>query len=216
MRRSSLRRRRPTRRSAGRLGVEALEVRLVLAGGTSPLEPSIERITWLGSEVDTLDGAWNGRFESATPYGTPALPPSLLPLPTWTTVSLGDGFFQLLAPDADPQTVLDWAAGTPGVLSIEPDFVILAPAGFESPANSPVTADVEPTVTPNDPDYPLQYAPPLVQAPSAWTVSTGSRYVVVAVLDSGIDLTHPDLAANVWINPREVAANGIDDEVDGF
>ncbi len=40
--------------------------------------------------------------------------------------------------------------------------------------------------------------------------------VVVGVVDTGVDITHPDLAANIWLNPGEIAGNGIDDDANGY
>jgi len=53
---------------------------------------------------------------------------------------------------------------------------------------------------PNDPLYPSLYALQKVSAPEAWSITTGSSSVVVAVLDTGIDYSHPDLNNNMWIN----------------
>lgn len=50
----------------------------------------------------------------------------------------------------------------------------------------------------------------------AWNQLTGSRQVVVAVLDTGIDLFHPDLMANLWVNQGEIPGNGLDDDGNGF
>jgi len=85
-----------------------------------------------------------------------------------------------------------------GVLAVEPNHIYKA------------------EVIPNDPSYPLLWGMPKIGAPTVWNTTTGSSSVVVAVIDTGVDYTHPDLAANMWHNPREIPGNGKDDDGNGY
>lgn len=54
-----------------------------------------------------------------------------------------------------------------------------------------------------------------VQAESAWNVTTGTD-VVIAIVDDGVQIGHPDLAANIFVNTGEIAGNGVDDDSNGY
>ena len=56
----------------------------------------------------------------------------------------------------------------------------------------------------------------MVHAPDAWGAGYSGKGVVVAVVDTGIDYRHPDLAGNIWTNAGEIAGNGIDDDGNGY
>lgn len=56
------------------------------------------------------------------------------------------------------------------------------------------------SIVPNDPGYEQQWNMDTIHAPQAWDIETGSRDVIVAVIDSGIRADHPDLADNIWHN----------------
>lgn len=70
--------------------------------------------------------------------------------------------------------------------------------------------------TPNDTGYEDLWYLPHIQAPSAWDETTGSSEVIVAVLDTGVSLSHPDIQENIWENTQEVAENGKDDDGNGY
>ncbi len=55
-----------------------------------------------------------------------------------------------------------------------------------------------------------------INAPEGWQYVTSAEDVVVAIVDSGIDVTHPDLIDNLWRNPGEIPANGVDDDGNGY
>jgi predicted outer membrane repeat protein len=55
-----------------------------------------------------------------------------------------------------------------------------------------------------------------IDAVEAWDISTGSKDVIVGIIDSGIDYLHDDLKTNVFQNPNEIEGNGIDDDENGL
>lgn len=70
---------------------------------------------------------------------------------------------------------------------------------------------------PNDPEYARQAAFwEQVQAPAAWDETIGNGAVVLAIIDTGSDYLHPDLATNIWVNPYETPFNEIDDDNNGY
>jgi len=69
---------------------------------------------------------------------------------------------------------------------------------------------------PNDPLFPSQWNLARMQLPNAWDWTRGNPQVVVAVLDTGVDYNHPELAPNLWVNTGEVPHNGIDNDANGL
>ena len=106
----------------------------------------------------------------------------------------------------------------PGVEFAEPDWV--ATQEFES--NDPLYLDGSLWGMFGD-DQPSPIGPALTynpfgsQAEKAWAAGfIGSPDVCVGIIDGGLQLDHPDLAANIWTNPGEIAGNGIDDDGNGY
>jgi len=95
----------------------------------------------------------------------------------------------------------------------EPDFVVKSDAVPNDPnfgllwgmQNTGQTVNADPGIAGAD-----------ARATGAWDIGTGSAGFVVAIIDSGTLLTHPDLAANIWTNPGEIAGNGVDDDANGY
>lgn len=102
--------------------------------------------------------------------------------------------------------------------------------GDESPASvaralneNPLVEYAEPLYyhqlfdTPNDTLFDQQGFFDVIQAEQAWEVVKGEQgNVVIAIVDGGTDIDHPDISANLWVNPGETPSNGIDDDGNGF
>ena len=69
-------------------------------------------------------------------------------------------------------------------------------------------------LVPDDPLYQYQWAPPQIEAPDAWDITTGDPNVVIAVVDTGVAYTHEDLQDSIWTN--DDPPGGGDDDGNGF
>lgn len=74
---------------------------------------------------------------------------------------------------------------------------------------------VELFFTPNDLQA-SQYALSIINATQAWDLNLNASTARIAIIDDAIDLTHPDLSGNIWINSGEIPGDGIDNDFNGF
>jgi subtilisin family serine protease len=72
------------------------------------------------------------------------------------------------------------------------------------------------TLVPSDKYYQNQWYLPRVHSGNAWYKTFSKREAVIAIIDSGVQLDHPDLRENIWVNSGEVAGNGLDDDGNGY
>ena len=77
------------------------------------------------------------------------------------------------------------------------------------------------TTTPDDIYLPYQWyvddpSGAHIHLPEAWDIERGSPNVLIGIMDTGVDTGHPDLASQIWTNPDEIPANGIDDDGNGY
>jgi len=69
---------------------------------------------------------------------------------------------------------------------------------------------------PNDPYFSELWYLKHIGVPEAWNSSLGFEGIAVAIIDSGVDIDHPDLKDNIWRNMRETPGNGVDDDGNGY
>jgi subtilisin family serine protease len=111
--------------------------------------------------------------------------------------------------DADILSIIKKYTALPNVEYAEPNYVI------------------KPCSIPNDPEFGKQWGlhntgqnggtiDVDIDAPEAWDIEQGSSDIIIAILDSGIDLNHPDLVDNIWVNEDEIADNDVDDDGNGY
>jgi hypothetical protein len=182
---------------------------VLLAAGLAPSSRA-QIDPWQGEEFDPA--AILVRFDSATPAHLRQDIRDMLGGETLRSFRLVPGLEKVstVFPVEDALWMLE---GNPFILYAEPDYRI-HPASQPNDTNFAnqwgahnTGQSIRGILGVNDADMDL---------PEAWDIHTGDGNFVIAVLDTGVDLDHPDLDNNLWVNSGETPGNGIDDDGNGY
>ncbi len=123
------------------------------------------------------------------------------------------GFMLLSVPKGQELEKMEELKRRPLVEYAEPNCLIKV---ADPIATKPHYSFRAPEIFPNDPYLPWQWNLPKIEAFGAWDITTGSEKVVIAFVDSGVDLDHPELKDKIWTNPGEIPGNEVDDDGNGY
>ena len=209
---------------------ETLEFRQMLAATSAPVlehaavdsppaDISVAEMESLNSSPEVIPGRWiveleglpKGRDEQRA-AGTQLMSRFVGDQSMHVLRSLGGKGTMLIEtmPTVSQEVLRTALSHIPGFKMVEPDFLVGGTATI-----------------PNDPLYSNLYgmnntaqsgglSDADIDAPEAWDITTGSTSLVMGIIDTGIDYRHPDLASNIWVNPGEIAGDGIDNDGNGY
>lgn len=196
-------------------GVPTAPVSVAATAPAAPAAPAIDPGSYAPGEV--LIGWAPGASAFGRATALAAISANVLDrIGTQAMLSADQGVYRVLAPGGTEAAILALSRN-PNVAFAEPNYkVTIGATAQDTYYNNGLLWGVESS------DVPTQYGPTGTTnqygsgAEEAWGLGyTGSTGVVVAVLDEGIQITHPDLQANIWTNIKEIPGNGKDDDNNG-
>jgi len=135
------------------------------------------------------------------------------------TASLGAGtYYILVVPWRSAQSYYQLSFGSQAIVPTTPSNPVTNPPAADPPSSTPTNPTTPVTALPDvayyggSNDWNLN----AMNAPEAWAAGYTGDGVVVAVIDTGVDVNHPDLMSQLWVNAGEIAGNGIDDDGNGY
>jgi len=132
-----------------------------------------------------------------------------------------------LDPNIDAEQLVTRLHSLGDIEYAEPRYrrTVKSKCGVDSPQSTPTNATCREVASqvlgsdelPNDPYFPLQWWLSYINTPAAWDIEIGDSTVIIANVDLGVDIDHPDLAPLVWRNPEENGGvSGVDDDGNGW
>src|SRR5688572_11408589 len=206
------------RKAGGSAAVlEALEARVCLAAAAATVAPQgYAAIRWQGRDVLARKAQWIAKFDSVKGNAKAQLAAIQQQLSRvgpnlFARRQLGDDGLVLIktASRAKHQNLVATLKKIRGFKYLEPNLRLRAAVlpndisffnqpGFHNTGQNGGLIDAD------------------IDAPEAWEITTGSSDVVVGIVDTGINYNHPDLAGNIWVNPDEIAGDGVDNDNNGY
>ncbi len=206
-------------------GAEVLEPRMMLDGADPNDAYATEMINWRGRQVETIVDSWvltyrnEGSRQLAAQRASSVAAYFGLQAQRVNTTALGRFASVVVNGDVTEQMATAAARHFGWLRGVEPnriEHISLAPNDAQYdlqwghnntglPFQDSATGAPTPGVIGGD-----------IDAEQAWNITTGSDRVVIAVLDTGFDVNHPDLVGNLWTNPLEIPGNNVDDDGNGF
>lgn len=170
---------------------------LAVASCVPPVGPSLQPTPEIPIEAIAAPNSVLVQYKLGTSKSQRSLAEDVANGKTVHEFALVPGLEKLAVTDVD--AALKSLSRLPYVEYAEPDYLL------------------EPNDTiPNDPMFDRLWGMINLRAPAAWDITTGQQGVTVAVIDTGVDYNHPDLASNIWLNNDEIPDNNIDDDGNGY